>query len=171
MLASVPFIGGFLGKIGLKGVLTGLALVGVVATVAFGYWHYTSLLDKVSVLERNDQVQKQTIETQHQTIDAQGEAIQEWEEAQEELQRRLERLQRVARQARQETRRLNDIFAEHDLGRLAREKPGLIERRVNDGTADALRMLECASGADLPQCGDRGQPTAEGDSAPEAGTD
>lgn len=171
MIASVPIIGGFLGKIGLKGILTGLAVVGVLATVGIAYWHYTSLLDKVSVLERNNAELDRTVSDQHETIDAQGEAIQEWEEAQEELQRRLERLQEVARQARQETRRLNDIFAEHDLGRLAREKPGLIERRVNDGTADALRMLECASGADLPDCRDRGEASAPGDGSTEAGAD
>ena len=30
----------------------------------------------------------------------------------------------------------------HDLGALAKRKPGLIERRVNDGSDRALRLLE-----------------------------
>lgn len=171
MLASVPFIGSFLSKIGLKGILTGLAVVGVLATVSFAYWHYTGLLNKVLTLESNNQELERAVEDQHATIDAQGEAIQEWEDAREELKARLERLQRVARDARQETRRLNDIFAEHDLGRLAREKPGLIERRVNSGTADALRMLECASGADNPDCRDRGQASAPSDGSASSGAD
>lgn len=38
--------------------------------------------------------------------------------------------------------RYMSIFREHDLTKLARAKPGLIENRVNSGTAQVLRDLE-----------------------------
>lgn len=171
MLASLPLVGGLLGKIGVKGIAIGLAFTGVLAIVSFGYWHYTSLLDKVETLRSNNQTLEQGFEQQQKTISSQSDAIDEWEQSQEELRQRLERLQEVARAARKETRRLNDLFAEHDLGRLAREKPGLIERRVNDGTSDALRMLECASGADHADCRDGSQAPAPDSNNPEAAAD
>lgn len=34
------------------------------------------------------------------------------------------------------------IFKDHNLTRLARAKPGLIERRINKGTADVFRQVE-----------------------------
>ena len=34
------------------------------------------------------------------------------------------------------------IFARHDLTRLARAKPGLIEPRINKGTKEVFRAIE-----------------------------
>ena len=34
------------------------------------------------------------------------------------------------------------IFADHDLTKLARAKPGMIETRANNATADVFRQLE-----------------------------
>ncbi len=47
----------------------------------------------------------------------------------------------IQRDANAETRRLNDLFAKHDIGRLALAKPGQIERIVNSGTADVFGVL------------------------------
>jgi hypothetical protein len=43
---------------------------------------------------------------------------------------------------RREQQEVIDIFAEHDLQRLAEAKPGLIERRVNAATASVFDELE-----------------------------
>jgi len=53
--------------------------------------------------------------------------------------------------ARQENTRLKDLLGKHDLGFLASKKPGLIQRRVNKGTANANRCLEIASGSPLTE--------------------
>jgi hypothetical protein len=45
-------------------------------------------------------------------------------------------------QIRREQQEVIDIFAEHDLQRLAEAKPGLIERRVNSATASVFDELE-----------------------------
>jgi DNA repair exonuclease SbcCD ATPase subunit len=67
------------------------------------------------------------------------------------LQRREEELIRQARglgelnreisQIRREANELTELLARHDLKRLASARPGLIERRVNDGTKEVFDQL------------------------------
>lgn len=44
--------------------------------------------------------------------------------------------------ATKENNRLNKLFREHDLTKLATEKPGLIEKRINDATKNIFNELE-----------------------------
>lgn len=44
--------------------------------------------------------------------------------------------------ANQELSRYLEIFDKHNLNKLARAKPGLIEKRINDGTKAVLKDLE-----------------------------
>ena len=142
-----------------KTIVIGLAALFIVSIVAAGYWHYTSLVAQVATLTADNTTLKSAVKTQAETIkEAQG-AIGEWKEAQAELQRRFEELQRVAEAAGSETRRLNELFAQHNLGQLGRAKPALVQRRLNSGTDAARRMLECASGARGADCpGQAGSP-------------
>jgi hypothetical protein len=41
-----------------------------------------------------------------------------------------------------ENKRYLSIFARHDLARLASAKPGLIETRINKGTANVFKSIE-----------------------------
>ena len=50
---------------------------------------------------------------------------------------------------REQNRVLSDKLAKHDLGVLGSAKPGLVERAVNNGTANANRCFELLSGASL----------------------
>ncbi len=52
-------------------------------------------------------------------------------------------------QTRRDNSRLKDLLGKHDLGFLAQKKPGLIQKRVNNGTKNANRCLEIASGSPL----------------------
>ena len=79
-------------------------------------------------------------------------AIDEWEFAQHKLLKTIEELKKVSLESKHETRKLTDVFSKHNLGKLAARKPTLIEKRINRGTADALRMLECATGATHRSC-------------------
>ncbi len=147
--------------------IAGIALIAVLATIYLGYRHYTGLLETVRVLGINNAQLETAVGIQQYTIDDQGEVLVEWRVSQDALVALVAELQRVAEDAERETRRLNDIFSRHDLTRLARARPGLIERRINAGAVASLRMLECASGAETPHCsgGDgaaAGTPTAAG---------
>jgi len=125
-------------------VLAFLALIGV------GYFHYTSLLSSVeSLAVKNSQLETK-VGLQKEEILAQERAIDEWVEAQKELQERLQKLQLVAENATKESRRLNEIFSKHNLGELAKKKPGLIQSRLNAGTANLFRMFKCETSRDHP---------------------
>lgn len=145
----------------IKTIAIALAGLAIVTILGLGYWHYTSLLRDIEVLRANEAVLKTAVETQTEAFEQATDALDDWRRAQEQLVQRVERMQAVAEAARDETRRLNDLFANHDLGSLAQARPGLVERRLNDGTAAALRMLECASGAEGDDCA--GGPAAAGE--------
>jgi len=137
-----------------KLVLMGLAAAAVTLVIFLAYKNYTDLQDRVAVLTADNITLTGAVETQGKTIDAQQSAIGEWSASQDELVARFDELQQVAMQANNEVRRLNGIFARHDLTTLARERPGLIERRINSGTDAANRLLECATGSDRTDCAD-----------------
>ena len=69
----------------------------------------------------------------------------EWESSHAELQATHEELKRVEQRASAEAKRLRGIYAEHDLTGLALSRPGLVERRINRGSADVFRLLNEAT--------------------------
>jgi hypothetical protein len=67
------------------------------------------------------------------------------------LQNRRNEIARIALEAslRSAETRATDLqvkLSQHDLEFLAIEKPGLIERRINDATNDVFRSIECSTG-------------------------
>lgn len=149
-----------------KMIAAGLAALAVVTTIGLTYRHYTGLLSKVETLQTNNTRLQTAVDEQTATIDAQEQAISEWQESQDELIARVEELQRIAQEANREVRRLNGIFSRHDLTELARKKPGLIERRINDGTDRIGRMLHCATGAEGEDCAGSDRPPGGASSTP-----
>lgn len=138
--AVTSFIPG--GKLGVMAIV-GVALAGIVGGA---YWHYTGLLEDINQLREDRVVLQLQVAGKDAAIKDRDGAITEWKAAVDEIQIQTDEAWRVADEARAHVRRLEDVFAGHDLTELAKKKPGLIERRINSGTADVLRMLECASG-------------------------
>jgi len=135
-------VGGLLGGAGLKVAL----VVGLAVAVGGAYWHYTivkgerdAALQQVGALTLSNAVQVTTIEDQTK-------AIAEWSVAQERMQATLDAMATNQVEANVTAKELNDVLSRHDLHALALAKPGLIERRINSGTADIFRMFESASG-------------------------
>jgi len=58
-------------------------------------------------------------------------------------------LQEVRLNASAESRRLNDIFAKHDMEELSRERPDTLERLINRGTRDVFRLFERESAGNI----------------------
>ena len=50
------------------------------------------------------------------------------------------------KRADNEQNRLEKLLAKHDLGALAKSKPGMVARRINAGTARMFNAIESASG-------------------------
>jgi len=124
----------------------------VTLIIGLAFNHYTGLIDKVTVLEKNNTTLTTAVELQKTDLEEHSEVIDEWEISQDTLVDRMDELRQISIKASKERRRLNGLFSRHDFTHLARTKPGLIERRINTGTAAALRMLECSSGAINKDC-------------------
>lgn len=135
-----------------------LAVVSTVLGIVYlGYTHYQNLLSENATLKTNVSQLETAVEEQKLATDDALSAIEEWKLAQEGFSQALTELRQTQQQASAEIGRLNGLFAEHDLGKLAARKPGLIERRANAATDRAFRMLQCASG-DRGSCPDKDRP-------------
>jgi hypothetical protein len=112
------------------------------------YWHYTvvvgernAALTQVGALKISNSVQQQTISTFES-------ALKDWKKREEAFKLTLDKMIIEQTKANEQTRRLNDVFAKHDLERLSIAKPVLVENRINSGTADVFRMFERSTGRD-----------------------
>lgn len=68
-----------------------------------------------------------------------------WEKELATLAHDLEVIQKDIEESQKARDELAGKFLEHDLEKLTKAKPGLIQRRINDGTRDAFWMLSCAT--------------------------
>jgi uncharacterized protein HemX len=118
-------------------------LLGVVAAMGVtGYLYYKATGAQIADLNAQLQTQAGVI-TAFET--RQAEQVRTIEALQNNLQKTTEALQtqNVRNQEIEgEMQRYLDIFARHDLARLAAAKPGLIETRINRGTSDVFRTIE-----------------------------
>lgn len=151
-----------------------LILVGVFLLVLLGIKMALSYHERV--VEENATLREQIsttqlgMEVEQARGRAQAGAIQQWKDAHNELQQKLAEQKVVQKHARAETEKLNETFRDHDLTRLAAAKPGLIERRINAGTARIQRLLVCASaGRECDDSGHRIAPGTDGSAAPTRG--
>ena len=107
----------------------------VSAVVAGAWWYVTTTSAEIETLTANNAVLTQVAEENAETVRLLREDVQQERVAVGELQAALER-------SEEKRSELIKIFRKHDLTRLATSKPGLIERRINDGTEKAFADLE-----------------------------
>lgn len=101
--------------------------------------------------ERDDLVEQKgaltlALDTQKGATDAAVKNAEAWRVSAEGFKTALDDMAKADTEATKQLRRLNDVLAKHDLGELARKKPGLIERRANAASDAARLRLEQASG-------------------------
>lgn len=90
----------------------------------------------------------------------QEETINALEEARESQTEALDEMRRRSNEIQSEMNRYLDIFARHNLSKLAAAKPGLIEKRVNNGTKQVFDTIENDS-RELDRLDDGGVQLAE----------
>ena len=107
-------------------------LLGVIAVLisicGFLYWQNSSLASLNQAFELRDQEQKLTIETLQTDFEQQTKGLLDLQSKNQEIQL--------------EMNRYLDIFKRHNLSKLAAAKPGLIEKRVNNGTKQVFDSIE-----------------------------
>lgn len=149
---------------GTKFAIYGIMALAVVTIITLGYVHYTGLVEDNARLRENEVKLLVAIETQKEATAAALGAVDAWRKSAADLGKRVDEMAEVQRSATVQTRRLNDIFAKHDLEALSLAKPRLIQRRINSGSAAVLRVLECATGGGT-DCPGGGRP-ADGPTPP-----
>ena len=105
-----------------------------------GWFYYTDTQTRIAQLRDSNSQLKIASEDNLRTIDTMKENSIKNEKLTLELQGRLE-------ESEKSRNRLIEVFGKHDLTRLALKKPGLIEKRVNNGTKKAFDGIESVSGA------------------------
>ncbi len=107
-------------------------LLGVIAVLisicGFLYWQNSSLASLNQAFELRDQEQKLTIETLQNDFEQQTKGLLDLQSKNQSIQL--------------EMNRYLDIFKRHNLSKLAAAKPGLIEKRVNNGTKEVFDSIE-----------------------------
>lgn len=116
-----------------------IAVISLLTAVGvFGYNTYNSMKSQIETLIANNTTLKSVVDEQTTTLDA----IEDNQKRQRIL---ITDLQEKMDNAEQDAAELRQIFSEHNLTRLANEKPKLIEDRINDATNDVFRDLESIS--------------------------
>ena len=104
-----------------------------------GYFYYTDTQETIAQLRTNNAQLKIVAEDNERTINAMKEDAETNAELAAELTLELQ----------ESEKRRNDlinIFSRHDLTNLAMKKPGLIEKRLNNGTEKAFDDIESITG-------------------------
>ena len=118
-----------------------LIIMGVIGTVGFGgYIYYKDTQARIAILTENSAKLEQAANTQKQTIDTLVEDAAKYRELNKELNTKLEA-------ANEYKNTLIDKLRKHDLAKLSLQKPGLVEKKINNGTKKLFKSLEELTGA------------------------
>ena len=121
-----------------------IVVVGLVGGVVYGgYYYYKDTQSRIQTLTENNSKLEVATQQQEQTINTLIEDREKFEELNKELQVKLDK-------ANQYRDTLIDKLRKHDLAKLSLKKPGLVEKKINNGTKKLFRSLENITGAPPP---------------------
>ena len=121
-----------------------IVVVGLVGGVVYGgYYYYKDTQSRIQTLTENNSKLEVATQQQEQTINTLIEDREKFEELNKELQVKLDN-------ANQYRDTLIDKLRKHDLAKLSLKKPGLVEKKINNGTKKLFRSLESLTGAMPP---------------------
>ena len=113
-----------------------LLVLGVIGGVGYGaYYYYKDTQARIAILTENSAKLEQAASTQKQTIDVLIADAAKFNELNKELNTRLEA-------ANDYKNTLIDKLRKHNLAALSLKKPGLVERKINNGTKKLFESLE-----------------------------
>lgn len=123
-----------------------LPIVGALASMTAAYVYHTITVSELQSVAAQARAQSAQLREQNSALTLANEQNQQTidrmiDQAREQAQQ-ISRLYNNSAQWEAQAREAMRIFAEHDFARLALLKPGLVQRRVNDGTAQAFRDIE-----------------------------
>ena len=113
-----------------------IVVIGLVGGVGYGaYYYYKDTQARIAILTENSAKLEQATNTQKQTIDTLVEDAEKYRELNKELNTKLEA-------ANEYKNKLIGKLRKHDLAKLSLQKPGLVEKKINNGTKKLFESLE-----------------------------
>ena len=121
-----------------------IVVVGLVGGVVYaGYYYYKDTQSRIQTLTENNAKLETAKAIQDQTIDTLIADREKFDKLNKELQVKLDK-------ANDYKNTLIDKLRKHDLAKLSMKKPGMTEKRINNGTKKLFRSLERLTGATPP---------------------
>ena len=116
-------------------------VLGMVGGSVYGaYYYYKDSQERIRILTENTAKLETAKQLQDDTINAMIEDRERFSALTKELQTKLDKAN-VYKDV------LIGKLRKHDLARLSMKKPGLVEKKINNGTKKLFRSLEIMSGA------------------------
>ena len=121
-----------------------IVVVGLVGGIVYGgYYYYKDTQSRIQTLTENNAKLETAKAIQDQTIDTLIADREKFDKLNKELQVKLDK-------ANDYKNTLIDKLRKHDLAKLSMKKPGMTEKRINNGTKKLFRSLESLTGAIPP---------------------
>ena len=121
-----------------------IVVIGLVGGVVYGgYYYYKDTQSRIQTLTENNAKLETAKAIQDQTIDTLIADREKFDKLNKELQVKLDK-------ANDYKNTLIDKLRKHDLAKLSMKKPGMMEKRINNGTKKLFRSLESLTGATPP---------------------
>ena len=121
-----------------------IVVVGLVGGVVYaGYYYYKDTQSRIQTLTENNAKLETAKAIQDQTIETLIADREKFDKLNKELQVKVEK-------ANDYKNTLIDKLRKHDLSKLSLKKPGLVEKKINNGTKKLFRSLESLTGATPP---------------------
>jgi len=131
----------------------GLVLV-MMAGAGGGYLYVQKLQKDNATLKTNQIKLESAVEDQKNVIESQAEDF-------KKIRNTLDKLEIEKAKLEKDKQDLSKRLGKHDIGNLAENKPGLVERIINGASSSASRCVEIASGSPLTEEELNGTPNRE----------
>ena len=117
-------------------------MTGAMVVMAIALWW---LYNENDTLKANNATLKTSFATQKAAANALKDRITEFDKTLEDFSATTDRLLVASENAGKQLKKMNDVFAKHDLQKLLDKKPGLVIKSVNNGIADLDDKFVCAT--------------------------
>ena len=132
-----------------------IGLVLVMLAGAGGGYLYVNKLQKDNAILKTNQIKLETaVQESNQVIEQQTKDL-------KQIRSTLKKVEELNNKLQADRDSLNKRLGKHDIGNLAENKPGLVERIINGASKSAARCVEIASGSPLTEEELNGTPNRE----------
>ena len=132
-----------------------IGLILVMLAGAGGGYLYVNKLQKDNAILKTNAIKLETaVEDQKGVIEQQTKDL-------KKIRSTLEEIEKVNARLQADRDSLNKRLGKHDIGNLAENKPGLVEKIINKASDSAARCMEIASGSPLTEEELNGTPNRE----------